>query len=349
MQNKTNNNEDILRGAAADMLHAGLDRMLEEHPWLMRELSRHILGEGDAVLFGGACRDFVFEPGKRPRDLDIVVSGVPRRCLLAFANAVPAKIENTSDSNISGLKITTPDLKIDIWDIRETWAFAENKVQEPATFRNLLLTTPLNAEAVCVDLATRIPIISKDFLLLMDDRKLRINLADNPDGERCAARLLDYVARGLFVLATDTARYALRYSPAAYASVCRYRRLPHTPSQVDQFLAYARSVVDFGESAPSPFWPDIHEHGGKDFTKLLSRRNGAPKDQQPSDLLTCRPDTREKEGARAIYISRGPGALRKVTPQALEFKDGAWVLKCLDKDGGETSEPLSGSAFWTEA
>lgn len=106
-----------------------------------------------AVLFGGTLRSLLvsrlFE-GRfgRPRDIDVVVLGVPLSELERRFNGITAR-----HTRFGGLKLQNGYWQFDIWPLEETWAFRRDKTV--ARFEDLPSTTTFNLEAIAVEVWSR--------------------------------------------------------------------------------------------------------------------------------------------------------------------------------------------------
>ncbi|MEQ1897456.1 MAG: hypothetical protein ABL971_08740 [Vicinamibacterales bacterium] len=103
-----------------------------------------------AVLFGGTLRSLLtarFLEGRRgrPRDIDVVVSGVPLDDLEDRFRAILSR-----RTRFGGLQLRRGRWQFDVWPVRDTWAFKEEQAAE-ATFSELPSTTTFNLEAIAVE------------------------------------------------------------------------------------------------------------------------------------------------------------------------------------------------------
>ena len=101
---------------------------------------------GEIWLFGGAVRDIALNgPDVSPRDLDIVlVDPLPDR----LSNIVARNcIRRTS---FGGWKLQVGPIKVDLWDLKDTWAFQEGLVDSSP--EKLPQTTFLTTQAVAASI-----------------------------------------------------------------------------------------------------------------------------------------------------------------------------------------------------
>jgi len=101
-----------------------------------------------AFLFGGALRDLLVF-GFLPRDLDIVVrTSELDRFTDEFIHYLVRR------TRFGGMHFLVDGWHLDVWPLRETWAFRTGLVR-PCNFLTLPRTTFLNVEAVAAELNPR--------------------------------------------------------------------------------------------------------------------------------------------------------------------------------------------------
>ena len=149
-----------------------------------------------AVLFGGTLRSLLVsrifhgKPG-RPRDIDVVVSGIPLACLEEkFADIVARR------TRFGGLQLRRGAWQFDLWPVTETWAFKHGESFGPASFSRLPSTTPFNLEAIAVEAWTygggqRTLFSGNDqFFEGIINRTVELNCSDNPFPELTVVRAI---------------------------------------------------------------------------------------------------------------------------------------------------------------
>lgn len=159
---------------------------------LLRELKD---AETPAVFFGGTPRSLltsrVFEKRfGRPRDVDIVVSGVSVDFLRErFASLI------SRENRFGGLQLRSRGWEFDIWPLARTWAFVHDAIACPS-FAELPKTTFFNLEAVAVEIwpkpgqARKLYSGDDQFFDGILSRTLEVNREDNPFPELCVVRAL---------------------------------------------------------------------------------------------------------------------------------------------------------------
>jgi hypothetical protein len=164
-----------------------------------------------AVVFGGVPRDLVvLGVTDRPRDVDIVLDDVSiEEIRSTFSKSV------FRETRFGGVTLRVDGWLVDIWPLRQTWAFRELSV--PVTgFQDLPKTTFLNVEAVAVDLAVRRGqtrnVYSFGFFEGVSERVLEINFEPNPFPDLCVVRSLIITARLGFRIGSRLAIYISNHS-----------------------------------------------------------------------------------------------------------------------------------------
>lgn len=173
-----------------------------------------------AVLFGGTLRSLlvsrVFDgrPG-RPRDIDVVVSGVPLdRLERQFERIISRR------TRFGGLQLKRGGWRFDLWPVTETWAFRQDAGAGPATFARLPSTTPFNLEAIAVEAWTgrgrpRTLFSGNDqFFEGIRTRTIELNRSDNPYPELTAVRAVVMASELGFRIGPRLACYVANIAPA---------------------------------------------------------------------------------------------------------------------------------------
>lgn len=91
---------------------------------MISELNRN----GRIFIFGGTVRNFLENEKifQRPRDIDIVFKSENGN--EKFLENIVLKYFKFSRNKFNGLKIKSDELKIDIWNFEDTWAFSSGTV-----------------------------------------------------------------------------------------------------------------------------------------------------------------------------------------------------------------------------
>jgi hypothetical protein len=170
-----------------------------------------------AVLFGGTLRSLLvsrlFERRfGRPRDIDLVVLGVPLSDLEKRFNGIIAR-----HTRFGGLKLRNGSWHFDVWPLEETWAFRKDKVI--ARFEDLPSTTTFNLEAIAVE------VWSKDgkpralfsghdqFFHGILSRTLELNRTDSPFPELTVVRAVVMASELRFRIGPRLGAYIAEIAP----------------------------------------------------------------------------------------------------------------------------------------
>lgn len=129
----------------------------------------------EAHFFGGTVRDVAVNgPWVRPRDIDVVVSGVDEKQL---TEALKRWVVRTT--RFGGLRLETSCEVLDVWPTHQTWAFREFPLLGSAA-SDLPRTTPFTIEAAVVSTIARGPrgreIFEQRFLESVVRREIDLNL-----------------------------------------------------------------------------------------------------------------------------------------------------------------------------
>ncbi|MFG0300459.1 MAG: hypothetical protein ACF8K1_12745 [Phycisphaerales bacterium JB047] len=170
-----------------------------------------------AVIFGGTLRSLLFSrlfrnQFGRPRDIDLVVSGITIEHLKSlFEESVKR------ETRFGGLQLERMTWQFDMWPLEDTWGFKQNR-DVSAHFSNLPKTTFFNMEAVAIDVWT-LPgrarsIYSGDdqFFEGLLDRVLEINHEANPFPSLCVIRAFVFASSTGFAIGPRLAAYLRSHS-----------------------------------------------------------------------------------------------------------------------------------------
>jgi hypothetical protein len=173
---------------------------------------QHILGRIEragarAFFFGGLLRHLLLRPiYEQPRDVDLVIDCKSNDELARLLSDLPTKV-----NRFGGVRVLTT-IPIDIWALRETWAFKSGFC--PVSAENLPRTTFFNVEAVVasLDLGShhRRDVYSAGFFQGLDSKTLEVNLAANPFPALCIARAMVLATTLDFWIGRTLAEYIVR-------------------------------------------------------------------------------------------------------------------------------------------
>lgn len=104
----------------------------------------NLMSHYDLYLFGGGVRDLLINNLDPVRDLDFVIRS-PNNEEIDLENYIPNDI-NFKKNRFNGYKIFFNNYTIDIWDIKNTWAFKSNLLND--SVENLLDSVYLNIDSL---------------------------------------------------------------------------------------------------------------------------------------------------------------------------------------------------------
>lgn len=148
-----------------------------------------ILILGDVAIFGGMLRHLSMEGNRSfTSDIDLVVDTDNLKKLnekLMHFNA--------RRNSFGGYRFVLKKRPIDIWPLKETWAFQKGYVHG-ASFSNLTKTTFFNWDAVAYSLRTGKVYCAQDYFQQLSQNMLDINLEPNPNPIGAAVRTYRTIA-----------------------------------------------------------------------------------------------------------------------------------------------------------
>ena len=161
------------------------------------------------MLFGGMIRDFALYPPKLfSSDIDLVVDGddwAIERCLERF---------NATTNRFGGYRLMLGSRTVDIWALRQTWAFTSGHVAGH-TFQELTQTTFFNWDAAVYELRSGTLHCLDNYFELLQSRVLDINLEANPNPAGNVLRALRLAFSGEAKLGARLTKYLLRFLDSA--------------------------------------------------------------------------------------------------------------------------------------
>lgn len=141
---------------------------------------RDILKNANVYLFGGAVRDYLDNNFNNIRDFDFVVDF--KDCNDTIETYINTGIRYKKN-RFNGYKLILQDISIDIWEMKETWAFKE-KLLYPSV-DNLLKSVFLNIDSVVYSMNEHYYIDSCDakYRKIIKNRMLDVVLTETPQIE----------------------------------------------------------------------------------------------------------------------------------------------------------------------
>jgi hypothetical protein len=207
--------EPLVIASNITMLRERVSRFLANHSnWkipLRQSLQRIDENSWTAVIFGGVLRDLtLFGASEIPRDVDVVVKGATSGELEeVFGDLVYER------NRFGGLRLRPTGWLIDIWLLKDTWAFREH-IKAPVSFESLVETTFLNVEAVAAEIPTHPgrarPIYTAGFFESVNKKVLDINFEPNPYPGLCVVRSVITALRLNWRISRRLGTYIVEYA-----------------------------------------------------------------------------------------------------------------------------------------
>lgn len=227
-----------------------------------------------AVIFGGTLRSLLMSrlrSGRfgRPRDIDIVVSGISIEGLRdQFRESVKR------ETRFGGLQLQRTAWQFDVWPLEQTWALRD-QAEGDARFSMLPYTTFFNLEAIAVDVwappGQPRTVYSGDdqFFRGLLDRVLEINREENPFPALCVVRALVFASSTGFTIGRRLAEYLVRHAHISDEELTEiqqkhYGRARLEPDVMRRWLDVAAAHVathshvplSFPRREQLTFWPE---------------------------------------------------------------------------------------------
>ena len=228
-----------------------------------------------AVLFGGTLRSLLLsrlQTGKfgRPRDIDIVISGMSLDQLREhFQKHI------TRETRFGGFHMKRSHWQFDIWPLEYTMAFREKKIKSPR-FEELPDTTFFNLEAIAIDAWTpkghsrSIYSGNNQFFNGLIDRTLEINYEDNQFPALCVVRALILASDTGFAIGPKLVKYLATMGTSVTdaeletAQLKHYNRMRYDIGTLREWIKYIANSLQQGYQDPillpslpqMTFWPE---------------------------------------------------------------------------------------------
>lgn len=142
----------------------------------------------DVLIFSGVTRDFFLrKKSSIIRDLDIVIENKTED----FEDFLYQY--NYSKNSLGGYKIKMNDFHIDIWELDNTWAIKNSKIQTSLFKRYSLPNTAFfNFSSIVYDYNNGNFIVTPDFLKFLNTKEIDLVLEENPLPELCIINSIYY-------------------------------------------------------------------------------------------------------------------------------------------------------------
>lgn len=211
----------------------------------------------EAYVVGGTLRDLMLARANSsgteivPRDIDVVVLGIPLRELEATFGTLTRR--RTRFGGLHLVKEIAPNCEVhfDVWPLSETWAFRECGIK--ADIEHFPLTPFFNLDAVAVELFPQPGherrIYEHGFFQGIKTKTIDISFAPNPFPDVCAIRALFMAARLQFSMTLRLAMFICdRARDAGIAALeeaqrSHYGRVRCGGAELQAWLAQVRGQV----------------------------------------------------------------------------------------------------------
>lgn len=124
-----------------DLYKKVIDKILSDKPICL--MINEILNCANVYLFGGAVRNYLDDDFENVRDLDFVVDFKKSNYSI---DEFLMKNTKFKKNIFGGYKILSNDICIDMWEMKDTWAFKENKIS--GSVHNLTKSVFLNIDGI---------------------------------------------------------------------------------------------------------------------------------------------------------------------------------------------------------
>ena len=131
-----------------DLYKKVIDKILSEQPLYL--MLNEILSYANVYLFGGAVRNYLDDDFENVRDLDFVIDFKNNNYSL---EKILTKNTKFKKNIFGGYKILSNNICIDMWEMKDTWAFKENKIC--VSVHNLTKTVFLNIDGIIYSMNDR--------------------------------------------------------------------------------------------------------------------------------------------------------------------------------------------------
>lgn len=198
---------------------------------------------GRLALMGGAVRDLAFMPvSEFNSDLDFVVEVEDRDLFDTFV-----RTHSLLRNSFGGYRLRLQSLNVDFWDVAQTWAGVRG-LRNVETLEDVLETTFFNIDALMYIVDEGRVVEREGTLESIGERRLAINLKENPNPVGASVRTLRRMHQFELSLADELAAF-VAHSIDAYGWRCLVKRdfdaYPTRPLLHAMFADVPRGGSDF--------------------------------------------------------------------------------------------------------
>ena len=144
------------------------------------ELFKNLNSNGELYIFGGAVRHYLDNGNFNtlPRDFDIIFK---KKDSTVKLEKIITQYFKFKKNRFNGYKFQINNLKFDIWNIEDTWAFRENKVKYDSQnyISKLTETVFLNIDSLIFDLNNK-KLYADKYKKIINTKELDVVLNENP-------------------------------------------------------------------------------------------------------------------------------------------------------------------------
>jgi hypothetical protein len=165
-------------------------KLLKDYPDSLNFI-KELSDIGELLFFGGSIRDYYIynQYLKIPRDFDIAIK-LQRYQEPLFDEFIKKYVHRKN--RFGGYKVMIENLEFDVWNLKNTWAFRENKL--PADEKNLAKSVFLSVDGIVYNF-NQDTLYDEELKWSMENKKITIVLKDNPQKDLNLLRALVFKKR----------------------------------------------------------------------------------------------------------------------------------------------------------
>ena len=171
-------------------------------------------------MVGGTIRDVVLGPrivgshAYYPRDIDILLIGVSHADVKRRFGKLCVRETRFGGAHLVDKKPGGLEVLFDVWTLEDTWAFKTKATLAPVAIQFFPQTPFLNLDTAVIELQTQRGkarrFYENDFIDGINQRRIEINLEENPYPAICMVRALIMAAKLQFGIGPKLLDFALR-------------------------------------------------------------------------------------------------------------------------------------------
>lgn len=156
----------------------------------------------EIIIFSGVIRNYFLKYKGPIRDLDIVLFAIDKETLETIS------LYNPKQNSFGGFKLNIDSLDIDLWELKNTWAIKNDKVN-PELFEELNLpnTAFFNFSSVIYNYNHQKFIYNNDFEKFLKTKELDLVLEENPLPQLCLINTIYYKEKFHLNIAPNLKKY----------------------------------------------------------------------------------------------------------------------------------------------